>query len=164
MGLLHDLRGKAPGRGAHVHADPDCLRRAAMSGFARSFKAAVEPRDPEQFVEEVRTAIRKRLDETARLAVRSQVAGVGSKAGEEQMKSNAALVVFIASDAGEATRKKYSANAERKKLRIVDAFDGATIGGWSGREFVAVMTIGGRQGKRALNDVENLERLGWVEG
>jgi hypothetical protein len=46
----------------------------------------------------------------------------------------------------------------------VRTFDGATIGGWSGREFVAVMTVGGRLAISALQDVESLEQLGGVEG
>ena len=80
------------------------------------------------------------------------------------MKSNSAAAMFIASDAGGATRKKYAANAERKNLPIVDAFDGATMGGWSGHDFVAVMAVGGRLASRLLKDVENLGRLGTVEG
>lgn len=164
LGLLHDLRRKAPGRGAHVHADPKCLAAAAKSGFRRSFRAPVEAVDPPTFIAEVRAAIRQRLDETIRVAVRSQAAGVGAKAADEQMKADTAKVVFIATDAGDASKKKYLTNAGRKKLPVVDALDGATIGAWSGRDFVAVMTIAGRMALAALRDVQNLERLGWVEG
>lgn len=114
-GLIHDLRSKAPGRGAHVHAVRECLIQAAKSGFKRSFKAAVEAGDPEALVEQVRSAIQTRLVESMRLAVRSQAAGVGSRGVDEQLKTNSARMLFMALDAGEATRKKYVANAERKK-------------------------------------------------
>lgn len=164
IGLLHDLRSKAPGRGARVHADPECLQKAAKSGFKRSFRAQVEVDDLERFVSEVETAIRTRLTESLRLAVRSQAAGVGAKAVDKQMKTNTAEVMFVAHDAGEATRKKYLANASRKNLQVVESFDGATIGGWSGREFVAVMTLGGRLAQSAFRDVQSLERLSRVEG
>jgi ribosomal protein L7Ae-like RNA K-turn-binding protein len=142
--------------------NPDCLKRAAKSGFRRSFRAQVDTPEPEEFVETVRAAIRRRLDETARLAVRSQAAGVGARAVDEAMKSNTVKVVFIASDAGQSTRKKYASNAERKNVSVVAAFDGATLGTWSGRDFVAVMTVGGRLAERLLRDVENIARLGRV--
>jgi len=85
-------------------------------------------------------------------------------AAQHEMKANKAQVMFVAKDAGDATRKKYIANASRKNLHVVDSYDGATIGGWSGRDFVAVMTLGGRLAKSAFRDVESLERLGRVEG
>jgi hypothetical protein len=91
------------------------LIQAAKSGFKRSFKAAVEAGDPEALVEQVRSAIQTRLVESMRLAVRSQAAGVGSRGVDEQLKTNSARMLFMALDAGEATRKKYVANAERKK-------------------------------------------------
>lgn len=158
-GLIHDLRRKAPGRGAHVHADRICLTKAVKSGFNRSFKAAVDAGEPDQFVEQVRTAIGARLTETMRLAARSRAAGVGSRGVDDQLKSNSALMLFIASDAGEATRKKYVANAERKNLPIVRTFDGATMGQWCGHDFVAVVTVSGRLGLSALADVESLAQL-----
>ena len=163
-GLLHDLRRKAPGRGAHVHADPDCLTRAAKAGFRRSFRADVAVDDADGLVAEVGAAVRQRVLETLRVAVRSGAAATGARSVEEQMKLNTASVVFIARDAGEATRKKYTANAERKGMTIVIAFDGATIGEFGGRDFVAVMTVGGRLAERVAHDMESLERLGCIEG
>lgn len=48
--VVADPSGSAQGRGAWVHDDPECLRRAVRGGFARSFRRrvrtdAVEPRD-----------------------------------------------------------------------------------------------------------------------
>ena len=70
MGLLHDLRKKAPGRGAHVHADPECLAKAAKFGFSRAFRQKVEAPDAEELVAAVRGAILRRLEETVRVAAR----------------------------------------------------------------------------------------------
>lgn len=164
IGLLHDLRGRAPGRGAHVHPDPACLEAAAKSGFRRSFRAAVDAPSAQALIADMGRGIRQRLDETIRVAIRSQVAAVGAKATDEQMKAGTAKVVFIANDAGDASKKKYATNAGRKEIPVIDVFDGATIGAWSGRDFVAVMSLAGRMAIAATRDVENLERLGWVEG
>lgn len=145
-----------------MHPRRECLNRAAKSGFRRSFKAQVDA--PEGLVEQIGEAIRTRLDETLRLAARSGAAGIGARDVDEKMKSNTAKAVFIAHDAGEATSKKYLTNAERKGVAVVESFDGATIAGWSGRDFVAVMTVGGRLAEQALRDVESLVRLGRIEG
>lgn len=166
-GLLHDARrkgGKELGRGAYVHAAPRCLTHAAKSGFRRGFKAAVESPPAEVLIDEVGQAIRVRLDEAMRIAVRSGVAGIGAREADEQMKSNAAVAVLVAHDAGDATKQKYIANAERKRLKIATSFDGASIGVWSGREYVAVMTVGGAPAARAIHDIESLVRLGRIEG
>ena len=64
--LVHDLRKRAPGRGAWVMARRECLERALAGGFARSFKSRLEEklqegagafggsRDPDYVLEQVR--------------------------------------------------------------------------------------------------------------
>lgn len=163
IGVLHDLRDKAKGRGTYVHADPDCLEKAARFGFRRGFRRDVEL-SGDTFVETVREAIRTRLDETARLAVRSGAASVGQRSVEESMRASRARILILASDAGEATKKKYRSNAERKNLPVIDRLDGATLATWSGREFVSTMTMSGRLAERFERDVAHLERLGFFEG
>ncbi|WP_288783547.1 YlxR family protein [uncultured Cutibacterium sp.] len=39
--VVADLTGHAQGRGAHVHLNNECWRRAVSGGFARSFRARV---------------------------------------------------------------------------------------------------------------------------
>ncbi|WP_316668965.1 YlxR family protein [uncultured Propionibacterium sp.] len=42
-GLVLDEACRAPGRGAWVHPDRECWTRALRGGFARSFRAPVNP-------------------------------------------------------------------------------------------------------------------------
>jgi predicted RNA-binding protein YlxR (DUF448 family) len=163
LGVLHDLRDKAPGRGAYVHATPNCLAKAARFGFCRGFRRDVELA-PEEFVDTVRSAIRTRLEETARLAVRSGAAAVGQRSVEEAIKTSGADLLIVACDAGDATKRKYRSNAERKNLPVIDRLDGATLAAWSGREFVSTMTMSGRLAQRFARDMAHLEQLGFFEG
>ncbi|MBS6330403.1 YlxR family protein [Cutibacterium avidum] len=39
--VVADLTGSAAGRGAHVHSDDECWKRAVSGGFARSFRRRV---------------------------------------------------------------------------------------------------------------------------
>ncbi|AGJ77317.1 hypothetical protein HMPREF1279_02234 [Propionibacterium sp. KPL1852] len=39
--VVADLTGSAAGRGAHVHLDDECWKRAVAGGFARSFRQRV---------------------------------------------------------------------------------------------------------------------------
>lgn len=39
--VVADLTGSAVGRGAHVHPDDECWKRAVSGGFARSFRRRV---------------------------------------------------------------------------------------------------------------------------
>lgn len=80
------------------------------------------------------------------------------------MRKDQATCLVVAADAGEATRKKFVTNADRKNITVVSPIDGGTIGGWSGNDFVAVMTIAGRLGARFARDVQTLERLGLFGG
>lgn len=165
VGLVHDLRRKGKGRGVYVDASTDCLAKAAKSGFSRGFKASVTT-DASKLVEDVKAALLRRLQENARLSVSSRDAAVGANAVEQAMKRNELTLLFIASDAGDGTQQKYASNADRKGLQVVRAFGGEEVGRWSGRDFVAVMGVGGRVADRLVADVEGLRRLGafGVEG
>lgn len=58
-GLMIDVRGVA-GRGAWLHARPQCIERAARGGFARSFRQAVSV-SAEQVYALIRIAAERRL-------------------------------------------------------------------------------------------------------
>ncbi len=165
MGVLHDLRGRAPGRGAHVHADSDCLLAAARGGFRRIFKANALPADePAVFARQVHESIAQRVHETARVAVRSQQAAVGQNAVAEVMKAGGIDILFIASDAGNAARKKFGSNAERKNVETFDRFTGKQLGGWTAKEFVTVLGVTGTLAERLKRDCQTLERVGFFGG
>lgn len=44
--VVIDVDGGSPGRGAHVHPDPQCWRGAVRGGFARSFRRRVRVPEP----------------------------------------------------------------------------------------------------------------------
>lgn len=45
-GVRPDPTGKAPGRGAYVHRDPDCIREATRKGsLARALRVNLSPED-----------------------------------------------------------------------------------------------------------------------
>lgn len=161
-GLLHDLRSKAPGRGAHVHARPACLEKAARSGFRRAFKQDV-PADPESLLTQVRDAIALRAREALGVAIRSNRVAIGQNAVTEAMQKGQVDLVVLATDASEGTRKKFASNAERKGLKVVSGLDGATLGSWTGREFVSVLAVFGTPAARVARDLENLAELGFFE-
>lgn len=50
-GVALDPTGKAPGRGAYVHADPDCWAAAAKGSLARALKVQLSD-DERQKLEE----------------------------------------------------------------------------------------------------------------
>jgi uncharacterized protein len=67
---------KAPGRGAHAHARPSCLRAAAQKGFARSFRRPVRA-SAEALADGVRSGALGRAFAQLRAAVARGAAGDG---------------------------------------------------------------------------------------
>lgn len=44
--VVLDPDSRAPGRGAHLHPDPECWRGAVRGGFARSFRRRITVQMP----------------------------------------------------------------------------------------------------------------------
>lgn len=159
-GVVFDLRQKAPGRGAYVHADPECVRRAATKGgFSRSFKTKVVA-DPDELLEDLRIGIRRRLDEALRVALQSQNLFVGATAVDDAFRHDRATLLLVARDAGQSTRRKYVSNAERKEIPVRQALTGQELGALCGRDFVAVLAVApSRPRRRIIRDIEKLAQL-----
>ncbi len=164
MGLIFDARKKAPGRGAWVCPKDSCLRAALERGFNRSFKSRLELPGFDDLKEDVVDGIRQRLVEGLRVAVRSKSGFVGSRAVDEGMQSGKVRLLLVASDAGDATDKKYRSNADRKDVPTIDRFDGAFLAGATGKDFVSVFGVGGSIASRIQSDIQSLETLGVFEG
>ena len=158
-GLLHDLRGKAPGRGVHVHPNPQCMQKAVRFGFARSVRETVQTESAAVIWEQVLNAIGTRVDETIRLAIRSGAGAVGAHAVDEHLRTGEATLLLIATDAGGATRSKYTRNAKGAAATVASPFDGERMGAYAGRQFVAVMSIGGKLAMRAQRDIGILDEF-----
>jgi predicted RNA-binding protein YlxR (DUF448 family) len=160
-GLIFDLRRKAPGRGAYVHARPECLQRAAeKGGFARGFKRSVQV-DAQKLLDDVRFGVRRRLQEGLRVALRSQNLSIGGTAVGEAVKSEQVAMLLIARDASESTRRKFASNAERKSIPVRQALTGEELGALCGRAFVAVLAIAPSRCLAPIRrDIDKLEQLG----
>jgi len=158
-GLLHDLRRKAPGRGVWVHPDAACVERAVSGGFARGLKRRVDAPPADELVEAMAAGIRRRLEENLRVAVRSGQAHVGGNTTSEAMRNDRVSLLLIASDAGEATRKKYVANAQRKGIDVHHAMNGAMLATGTRHDHVAVVGLGGDAAGRIARDIAHLARL-----
>lgn len=141
-GLLHDLRQKAPGRGAWVHPRQDCLSKALSGGgFSRAMKRKVDIGDVDDQIQEVAQAIRHRQTEALRDAIRAGEVIVGQMLVQEAVKKDELKLLVLADDAGESTRRKFLSNAERKGLRVICPWSGSQLGQMTGREFVSIIGI-----------------------
>ena len=121
--LTVDPRGGAAGRGAHVHARPACLARAARGGLARSTKGrarsvvngaaagvdaahpAAGPRagvDADSLARAIQWAMDRRIEGLVAAAVRSRRIARGEAAVTEACERGEAELVIVARDAAEA--------------------------------------------------------------
>ena len=163
--LVHDLRKRAPGRGAWVMARRECLERALAGGFARSFKSRVKAPKPEELVESMSQGIRLRLKETLQVGVRARQLAIGQEAVSEAFKQDRVCLLLLGNDASAGTRKRFAANTERKGVEVSEDLTGSLLGTWLGREFVSTLGVcdAGRA-NQIRYDLECLNALGAVQG
>jgi hypothetical protein len=161
FGLVYDLRQKAPGRGAWVHPDADCVRGAVRhGGFARAFKQRIEENDVEKVLDDMQTGMSRRLNESLQIAIRAQCAHIGATNTVDAFKAGDVGLLFIGKDAGESTRRKYRTMADSEDLPVYDVFTCDQLGGILGYEKVAVCAISGEPHVvRIGRDVEKLQSL-----
>lgn len=158
--LVYDMRSKAPGRGAHVHAMRECLQQACYGGFARAFRQRIEAPPLDELMAQVCHGIELRRMEAFGVARRTRSLSVGQDAVKEAMRRREIEVLLVARDAGVSTRDKYVANAERIGIKVIEGLDGSVLGTVSGREFVAVLGICDTlSGQRVLQDTHKLQAL-----
>lgn len=156
--LIHDLRRKAPGRGAHVHVKclGDALKRKA---FSRAFKTQVKHPSLEVLHEQMADAILLRLKETVTTAVRAQRVAIGQNQVREHTQRVALL--FIAPDGGKATVQKFERNAQRKGIVEYKTFNATELGSLCGQEHTSVLgVLDAVLAQKIVNDYDNLRQLG----
>ena len=108
--LTVDPGGGAAGRGAHVHARPACLARAARGGLARSTKGrarsvvngAAAGVDADSLARAIQWAMDRRIEGLVAAAVRSRRIACGEGAVTEACERGEAELVIVARDAAEA--------------------------------------------------------------
>ncbi len=101
--LAVDMASSEFGRGAHVHASPDCLQKALKSGFSRVFKTKVVG-EASAIGQEIVNAADRRIDGLLSGAYRARQLAVGSDVVSESLKEGKADLVVVARDAAAATR------------------------------------------------------------
>jgi predicted RNA-binding protein YlxR (DUF448 family) len=111
-----DARGSGFGRGAHVHARPECLRRAVERGLSRSVKARVHtiqtgladpagetaPLSVGALAEAIRRAMDRRIEGMLIAAARAKRVALGSDAVTGASQREEAELVVVAADAAAA--------------------------------------------------------------
>lgn len=111
-----DARGSTFGRGAHVHARPECLRRAVERGLSRSAKARIQtiqrdPADPaggtaplsvQALAEAIQYAMDRRIEGMLIAAARAKRVAIGSDAVTGASQREEASLIVVATDAAAA--------------------------------------------------------------
>lgn len=137
--LLVDPKGGSFGRGAWLHARPECVRKGVPGGIARTLRASVRA-TPEAVAERLRAAGRRRLEGLLAAAMGAKKLAVGSGAVEEAAEHGEVRLVVVASDA----RAAASSNAVRsliEKGRAVALFTKVELGALFGRTEVGVVAV-----------------------
>ena len=108
--VVVDAAGGAFGRGAHVHASPDCIQRAARGGLSRAFRTDVKT-DAAALGAAIREAYERRAVGLLLGARRAGHLALGADAAQEALAAGAPLVV-VATDAGAIVKRFERAVAE----------------------------------------------------
>lgn len=154
--VVVDLSSRLGGRGAWVHARPECLKAACDRGFARSFKAAVHT-NLATLGEQLQAACVKRLDGLLLAAARRGSAVHGREAVKEV--AAAAAVVLLAEDAKSVARDS-TLQALGQQGKIVVFGDKDHYGRLFGKMEVGVLALLEAGIAEAVTHTISLARLG----
>lgn len=142
-----DLAGGAFGRGAHVHAAPECLAKACKGGLARAFKAKIVL-TKEALAALVVDAADRRVAGLVSGARRARHVAIGADAVADALAASGASperhagspLVLVARDAG-AIAGRADVRAAAAAGRAVGLLDKSALGALLGREEVAVAAV-----------------------
>ena len=133
-----DLGGGSFGRGAHVHAQTDCIAKACKGGIARSFKTKVKISAAE-LAEQLVAACDRRMTGLLVAARRLNALAIGADAACKAL-DDGALAVLVASDAGNVAKKMSISHAVAEG-RAVCWGNKSGLGALLGRDEVAVCAV-----------------------
>jgi len=136
--LAIDLAGSGFGRGAHVHAQPNCLKKACRGGFGKVFKKPVDAVFDDLAAQMIDSADR-RICGLLQGAYRARLLAVGADAAAESLAEGASCLV-VAGDAGSVVERGVFASAVRSGSAIAWKTKSA-LGALFGRDEVAVCAI-----------------------
>jgi predicted RNA-binding protein YlxR (DUF448 family) len=109
--LAVDAKGGAFGRGAHVHARPGCLVKAAKGGLQRSFKGKVKQVDGAELAAMIAEAMDRRVEGLIVSALRAGRIAIGGDAVKGSIYRKEAKVLVVACDAAAAANTDEVRNA-----------------------------------------------------
>jgi predicted RNA-binding protein YlxR (DUF448 family) len=108
--VVPDLAASAFGRGAWVHAAPDCIRLAVPRGLAGSFRSAVRT-EPAAFRAALRAAAERRVAGLLTAARRAGKLVAGSTAVQQALAAGSVERILVATDARAAVEAPLVAQA-----------------------------------------------------
>ncbi len=133
--LVLDLQRSSFGRGANVHSDPACIKRALRGGFARAFRAEIVTTMP-AFREMGQLAVERRLRGLLVSAWRKRALAVGADAARE-LSSHGGARAVVANDAGSIAQERFVLEMVTNGAVVV-AFRRGELGALLGRPEVSV--------------------------
>jgi len=98
-----DAKGGSFGRGAHVHASPSCLKKAAKSGLLRAFKGKAKTTEAE-LSRSIAVAMDRRIEGLLASSLRARALAIGSDAVSAACRAGEAKLVVVARDAAAAAQ------------------------------------------------------------
>ena len=140
--LCFDLRGKLPGRGFYVCAQPHCLEKAFAGGFKRLAKHEATEIAPnaETFIRDILIpGLKKRYGECLLAGYQSHQLLLGADSVEKAAQEDRLACYVLATDASESSKQKYQLNAERKSLECCGLCDRAFYGRLFGKSDKVVL-------------------------
>jgi uncharacterized protein len=133
-----DLKARAGGRGAWIHARPGCMARIQAS-LARSFRAPVKT-TPTEAAEHLGQAAGARIEQLIGTLRRRGLAALGSTFAADAYRDGRGKWVLLAGDAQAAARESWVLAAVEAG-RVGAWGDKARLGAIFERSEVAVLTI-----------------------
>jgi len=157
--IVVDRHLKAPGRGAHLCYDAECIRLAAQrKAFGRAFKRPVAPVDPERLIADVGEAISARVRD--RLAIGRRAGW--TRSGMDvlgRVRARLALIV-LAEDVAPKTVGRIVSWGDPERCPVIVFGDRALLGATQGQaERVAIGVIDADEAARLRCEFERRDRV-----
>jgi hypothetical protein len=155
-GLLPDLTGRLPGRGAHLCPDAACFLRAEQrQAFQRALGTAARPGDLTTLLAAFGKASRARVLALLATATRAGWLHPGRDAVRDALAQGQAAVVLLAEDGSDGLRDEIAALAERAGVPCRTATSGAELADFHHGRPLSVLSVRHRGlGRRLLEELD----------
>jgi hypothetical protein len=136
--VLPDLARRSFGRGAWLHPQPGCFKKAG-AGFSRAFKTPIKISGAE-LASLLDSAAERRVASLLVVARRCRRLAIGKTAVEKELARERCALLIVAVDARTAA-SSYEVQAAIAKGRAVGWGSKAVLGGLTGRTEVGVLAV-----------------------